>query len=127
MSRGLVQGHGGSNERLQRRRFQFLAFVEVDGAPDVAFEAGIEEGGRVPQSGSSCEGHLHHLLVRLAGTRPGPGIAVLGAITYPGGQSVVAIDLYLYGDQGAATVARETPLWQAWLKERFPMPVEPSK
>jgi hypothetical protein len=55
---------------------------------------------------------------------PGPGIAALGAVTYPGGQSVVAMNLYLYGDQAAATVARETPLWQAWLQEHFPMPAE---
>jgi uncharacterized protein YndB with AHSA1/START domain len=55
---------------------------------------------------------------------PGPGIAALGAVTYPGGQSVVAMNFYLYGDQAAATVARETPVWQAWLQERFPMPTE---
>jgi hypothetical protein len=55
---------------------------------------------------------------------PGPGIAALGAVTYPGGQSVVAMNLYMYGDQGAATVARETPVWQAFLQERFPMPTE---
>ena len=54
--------------------------------------------------------------------KPGPGIAALGAMTYPGGQSMVAMNLYMYGDQAAATVARETPLWQAWLQERFPMP-----
>jgi uncharacterized protein YndB with AHSA1/START domain len=59
--------------------------------------------------------------------KPGPGIAALGAVTYPGGQSVVAMNLYLYGDQAAATVARETPLWQAFFQERFPMPAEPSK
>ena len=59
--------------------------------------------------------------------KPGPGIAALGAVTYPGGQSVVAMNLYLYGDQAAATVARETPLWQAWFQERFPMPTELSK
>jgi hypothetical protein len=40
---------------------------------------------------------------------------------------VVAMNLYLYGDQAAATVARETPLWQAWFQERFPMPVETRK
>jgi len=34
------------------------------------------------------------------------------------------MNLYLYGDQAAATVARETPVWQAWLQERFPMPAE---
>ena len=59
--------------------------------------------------------------------KPGPGIAALGAVTYPSGQSVVAMNLYLYGDQAAATVDRETPVWQAWLQERFPMPVESSK
>ena len=31
------------------------------------------------------------------------------------------------GDQAAGTVARETPLWQAWIDERFPMPSEPGK
>jgi hypothetical protein len=34
---------------------------------------------------------------------------------------------WLYGDQAAGTVARETPLWQAWIQERFPMPTEPGK
>ena len=37
------------------------------------------------------------------------------------------LSFYLYGDQAAGTVARETPLWQAWIQERFPMPSEPSK
>jgi len=39
---------------------------------------------------------------------------------------MVARSFYHYGDQAAVTVARETPLWQAWLQERFPMPAEPS-
>ena len=59
--------------------------------------------------------------------KPGPGIVALGAVTYPGGQGMVAMNLYLYGDQAAATVARETPVWQAWLEGRFPMPTEMSK
>ena len=59
--------------------------------------------------------------------KPGPGIAALGAVTYPGGQSVVAMNLYMYGDQAAATVARETPLWQALLQARFPMPAAPGE
>ena len=59
--------------------------------------------------------------------KPGPGIAALGAVTYPGGQGMVAMNLYMYGDQAAETVARETPLWQAWFQERFPTPTEPSK
>jgi uncharacterized protein YndB with AHSA1/START domain len=53
---------------------------------------------------------------------PGPGIVALGTATYPDGQRVAAMNLYVYGDQAAATVARETPLWQAWFQERFPMP-----
>src|SRR5437762_11694767 len=56
--------------------------------------------------------------------KPGPGIAGRGAATYPSGESVVAMNLYLYGDQAAATVARVTPRWQAWFQERFPMPAE---
>ena len=55
---------------------------------------------------------------------PAPGIAALGAVTYPGGQSVVAMNLYMYGDRAAETVARETPLWEAWFHEHFPMPAE---
>ena len=56
--------------------------------------------------------------------KPGPGIAALGAVTYPSGQSVVAMNLYLYGDKAADTVARAKPVWQAWFQERFPMPTE---
>jgi hypothetical protein len=51
--------------------------------------------------------------------QPGPGIAALGTATYPSGDRMVAMNLYLYGDQAAATVARVTPIWQAWFKERF--------
>ena len=58
--------------------------------------------------------------------KPGPGVAALGAFNC-GAQSMAALNFYLYGDRAAATVARETPLWQAWIQERFPMPMEPSK
>ena len=56
--------------------------------------------------------------------KPGPGTAALGAVNF-GGSIMVTLSFYLYGDQAAGTVARETPLWQAWIQERFPMP-EPS-
>jgi uncharacterized protein YndB with AHSA1/START domain len=56
--------------------------------------------------------------------QPARGVAALGIAGYPGGPSMVAMNLYMYGDQAAATVARETPLWQAWFQERFPMPTE---
>ena len=38
-----------------------------------------------------------------------------------GSQAFVSMRLYLYGGKAAATVAREDPLWQAWMAERFPM------
>src|SRR5439155_990358 len=47
--------------------------------------------------------------------KPGPGVAALGAFNF-GGQSMVALIVYLYGGQAAGTVAREKPLWQAWIQ-----------
>jgi len=58
--------------------------------------------------------------------KPGPGVAALGAFSM-GGQSMVALGFYLYGDQAAGTVAHETPLWEAWIQKHFPTPTEPSK
>jgi hypothetical protein len=64
------------------------------------------------------------VLLRL--DKPWPGTAALFIMTIPG--SVIAVlNSYLYGDQAAATAARETPLWQAWMQKRFPMPAEPGK
>ena len=62
-------------------------------------------------------------LVRL--DTPGPGVAAFGTFNF-GGQSMVAVTVYHYGDQAAGTVARETPLWQACIQERFPTPAETS-
>src|SRR6202011_4281262 len=58
--------------------------------------------------------------------KPGPGVAALGAVNF-GGQSMVALNFYHYGDQAAGTAVRETPLWQAWIQKRFPVPAEPNK
>lgn len=52
---------------------------------------------------------------------PGPGVAALGTIEF--GDTVMAtITFFLYGDDAMDIVARETPRWQTWLQERFPMP-----
>jgi hypothetical protein len=56
--------------------------------------------------------------------KPGPGVAALGAFNF-GGQSMVALGFFLYGDQAAGTVAHETPPWEAWFQKRFPTPTEP--
>jgi hypothetical protein len=55
-----------------------------------------------------------------------PGVLALGAFSFPGGQSMAAMNCYLYGDQVAGTVARQTTLWQTWIGERFPAPSETS-
>jgi uncharacterized protein YndB with AHSA1/START domain len=65
----------------------------------------------------------HNALLRL--DRPGPGVAACSAVNFGG--PMVTLSFYLYGDQASGTVARETPLWQAWIQERFPMPFEPSR
>jgi len=81
-------------------------------------------GGVPPLSGvvEYVTENPYDALLRL--DKPGPGVAALGAITYPGGQSMVAMNFYLYGDRADEIVARETSVWQAWLQERFPMPTE---
>jgi uncharacterized protein YndB with AHSA1/START domain len=83
--------------------------------------AGVPElGGVVEHVGQSP----FNALLRL--DTPGPGTAAIGAVNF-GGQSMVTLNFYLYGDQAAATVARETPLWEAWTQQRFPAPAETSK
>jgi uncharacterized protein YndB with AHSA1/START domain len=94
---------------------------------------GVSAGQRwtAPAGVPALSGVVEHVtqspcnaLLRL--DKPGPGVAALGAVNF-GGQSMATLSFYLYGDQAAGTVARETPLWQAWIQERFPMPSETSK
>ncbi len=66
----------------------------------------------------------HDALLRL--DTPGSGVAALGAFSF-GGQSMVALSFYHYGDRATETAARETPPWQAWIHERFPAPPETSQ
>src|SRR6516225_4309779 len=63
---GLVQGHGGANESLQRLLVYLLALVEVDGTPCVPLKTGVEDARRILQSRPFGEGHLHDVLVGLA-------------------------------------------------------------
>jgi uncharacterized protein YndB with AHSA1/START domain len=93
---------------------------------------GVSAGQRctAPAGVPALSGVVEHVsqspstaLLRL--DQPGPGAAAFGAVNF-GGSIMVTLSFYLYGDQAAGTVARETPLWQAWVQERFPMPSEPS-
>jgi uncharacterized protein YndB with AHSA1/START domain len=88
---------------------------------------GVSAGQRwaAPTGVPALSGVVEHLnqrpynaLLRL--DKPGPGVASLGAVNFGG--SMVTLSFYLYGDHAAGTVARETPHWEAWIQERFPMP-----
>ena len=82
--------------------------------------AGVPALGGVVEHVNSPPGALLRL------DQPEPGIAALFIISW--GESVMAtFSFYLYGDQAAGNAARETPLWQAWIQKRFPMPTEPGK
>ncbi|MBK6496254.1 MAG: SRPBCC domain-containing protein [Gemmatimonadetes bacterium] len=52
---------------------------------------------------------------------PGPGTAAFGTIKF-GSMVMATLTFYMYGEQAAENVTRHTPLWQAWMQERFPMP-----
>jgi uncharacterized protein YndB with AHSA1/START domain len=63
-------------------------------------------------------GHPHQLLKLDA---PLQGLALLSACGM-GDMVWLSVWLYLYGDQAADAAARQEPLWQAWMAERFPAP-----
>src|SRR6185436_8341279 len=58
---------GGVDEGLECLLVDPLALVDVDGAPRVSLEAGIEEARRILQRRTLGEGQLYDLLVRLPG------------------------------------------------------------
>jgi uncharacterized protein YndB with AHSA1/START domain len=86
-----------------------------------AVPAGVPVLGGVVESMSQSQ---YGALLRL--DQPVPGTAALYTMKY-GGSVLATLSFYLYGDQAAATVVRETPLWQTWIQERFPMPMAPGK
>ena len=94
---------------------------------------GVSAGQRwtAPAGAPALSGVVEHVtqkpgtaLLRL--DSPGPGTAALAAVNC-GGPIMVSLSFYLYGDQAAGTAARETPLWEAWIQERFPTVPEPVK
>lgn len=80
--------------------------------------AGVPTSGGIVEYVSACP---YDVLVRL--DKPGLGVAAFGTVNF-GGQTMVASRFYLYGDEGAAIAARDTPLWHTWLAKQFPMPTE---
>src|ERR1700692_4586079 len=59
-----VGRHRGADELLEGSFVDLLPFAEIDRAPRVSLQAGIEELLRVSDGGSASEGELHDLLVR---------------------------------------------------------------
>ena len=71
-----IESDGGADELLQGGFMDGVVFVDVNGAADVAFEAGVEEAGGVGQGCSFGEGHLDDTFVDLSGAEDaveGPG------------------------------------------------------
>jgi hypothetical protein len=64
---GSVGGYGIADELQECGFVNGVAFVNIDGAADVAFKAGVEELVGVGKYGAACEGEFDGLLVRLAG------------------------------------------------------------
>lgn len=127
--------------RGQRSAFmQFMAPIE--GTPANAWAAltaalgfngtGVGERWTVPAGAPALGGVVDTIsqtppgaMLRLE--QPGPGTAVLFTMDLGGPSVMATFSFYLYGDQAAATVARERPRWQAWIQERFPTPAEPGQ
>lgn len=101
----LVRGFGLENPRAGER-----VGSPAPGAPE--FAATIVRIGRSKHK---------ELLVRLE--RPAPGAGIFAAYTWAD-RVIVAVTLYLYGDDAAAVASREEPRWQAYVGQLLPMPVD---
>src|SRR5581483_7062478 len=61
-----IKRHGVADEVLQSRCINLVVFVEIDGAADISFEAGVEEAGMVRKRSPFGEGQLDGVFVRLS-------------------------------------------------------------
>ncbi|GAC1365133.1 MAG: hypothetical protein NVSMB3_13690 [Acidobacteriaceae bacterium] len=61
-----VEGHGSADEIPQSRLIHRVVRVDVQGAPDVPVEAGVEEMCGVPQRSTAGEGQLDYVFVGLS-------------------------------------------------------------
>lgn len=80
-------------------------------APDIAGTVEDVQAGKAIRS------------VTLRLDRPAPGVAMVATYGW-GGKMHVALSLYFYGDEADQTLAREAPLWEAWMQRHFPTPEE---
>src|SRR6185437_5238631 len=57
----------GADERLEGTGIDVITLAEIDGAPGIAVEAGVEQARRVLERGALEEGQLHDAFIALAG------------------------------------------------------------
>ena len=97
-------------------------FTQSLGLAEAGAGKSVKSSGDAPRLEAVVEhaGAKAELMLRLM--QPAPGTAYLFAMPM-GGQVCVGATLYLYGDQARAVVAREEPVWRAWLDRLFPAPV----
>jgi uncharacterized protein YndB with AHSA1/START domain len=72
--------------------------------------------GGIVEAGNEA-GHPNQLLLRL--DEPGPGLVHLYTLNMCGNVYVV-VRMYLYGESAIGNVAREEPIWQAFVQQLFP-------
>lgn len=90
----------------------------------------LQVGARCESSGSAPafsgmvervgeETHQEELVLRL--DSPAPGIGHLFAMEM-GGQVILSLRFYLYGDTASGVKTNDEPVWQAWIANLFPAP-----
>jgi uncharacterized protein YndB with AHSA1/START domain len=91
------------------------------GLADAAVGQQVQAAAGAPQMAGIVEGvgqpEWPELLVRL--TEPAPGIAHLVPHSM-GGQVLVSVRFFLYGERGSDVAERAEAQWQGWMNERFP-------
>ena len=105
-----------------------VAMSEAEAWDALTAALGVQQAGqrwRAPEGAPALTGTVEMMtrepfdaLLRL--DAPAPGLAALGAFHYPGSPVMVGMNLYLYGDDAAAAVARLAPQWEAWFTATFP-------
>jgi hypothetical protein len=110
-----AEGEGfGPNESLESGWPWFFGILRLhlshfSGRPCSIFRAMGVARGPVSSAWNSLIGHLDLALATV------------------GQHRIAGADLYLYGDQAAAVVASDQPLWQACMNEHFPMEPAPGQ
>jgi uncharacterized protein YndB with AHSA1/START domain len=101
----------------------FTRFLDAAGLAGATPGTRVETGnGAPPLTGVLEPSGPKVCLLRIES--PVKGAAVFGIHAF-GGQVMVWLNFYVYGENAEADAARLEPAWQAWMAERFPMPAAP--